>query len=351
VRLVDDLLEVSRITRGQVELRREHVRLDAAIRSAIETSEPVIRAGNHRLIVSFPNEPLLLDADPVRLAQIFGNLLNNAAKYSDKGGQIEIAVRRDGEDALVTIRDSGDGIAPEQLPKLFDIFTRGERSARRNQSGLGIGLALVRRLTEMHDGRVEASSEGLGKGSSFSVRLPLNLQQPAAPQAHGRDHASIENLSVLVVDDNKDAAESLAMLLRTAGAEIRVAHDGPTALSEFARSEPHVVLLDIGMPDMDGCEVARRLREISSTGRVSLVALTGWGQDEDRRRVREAGFDHHLVKPVDLASLQALLSSLPRDRRVAGAESALHEDAVDPAAEFEADRGQVAGGRESQPTM
>ncbi len=314
VRLVDDLLEVARITRGQVELRREHLRLDAAIHSAIETSEPLIRAGNHRLIVSLPDEPLMLDADPVRLAQIFGNLLNNAAKYSDKGGQIEIAARRDGDQALVTIRDSGDGIAPEQFAKLFQIFTRGERSARRNQSGLGIGLALVRRLTEMHGGRVEASSEGIGKGSCFSVRLPLNVRQVAAPKARGRDHSSIDSLSVLVVDDNQDAAESLAMLLRTAGAEVQVAHDGPAALAEFERSEPDVVLLDIGMPDMDGCEVARRLREISPAGRVSLVALTGWGQDEDRRRVREAGFDHHLVKPVDLASLQSLLTSLARAR-------------------------------------
>lgn len=310
VRLVDDLLEVSRITRGQVELRREHVRLDAAIHSAIETSEPVVRAGNHRLIVSLPDEPLLLDADPVRLAQIFGNLLNNAAKYSEKGGQIEIAARRDGDAALVTIRDSGDGIAPDQLAKLFQIFTRGARSAHRNQSGLGIGLALVRRLTEMHGGSVEAASEGVGKGSCFSVRLPLNIRQVAVPKMRGREHFSIESLGVLIVDDNRDAAESLAMLLRTAGAEVQVAHDGPTALAEFERSEPHVVLLDIGMPGMDGCEVARRLREISRPDRVVLVALTGWGQDEDRRRVREAGFDHHLVKPVDLASLQSLLTSL-----------------------------------------
>jgi PAS domain S-box-containing protein len=314
VRLVDDLLEVSRITRGQVELRREQLRLDAAIHSAIETSEPLIRAGNHRLIVSLPDEPLMLDADPVRLAQIFGNLLNNAAKYSDKGGQIEIAARRDGDAALVTIRDSGDGIPSEQFAKLFQIFTRGERSARRNQSGLGIGLALVRRLTEMHGGRVEASSEGIGKGSCFSVRLPLNVRQVAAPKARGRDPSTIDSLSVLVVDDNQDAAESLAMLLRTAGAAVHVAHDGPTAIAEFERSEPDVVLLDIGMPDMDGCEVARRLREISPADRVALVALTGWGQDEDRRRVREAGFDHHLVKPVDLASLQSLLTSLARAR-------------------------------------
>jgi PAS domain S-box-containing protein len=314
VRLVDDLLEVSRITRGQVELRREHVRLDAAINSAIETSEPLIRAGNHRLIVSLPDEPLLLDADPVRLAQIFANLLNNAAKYSDQGGQIEIAARRDGDDALVTIRDSGDGIAPEQLGKLFQIFTRGARSSRRNQSGLGIGLALVRRLTEMHGGRVEATSEGIGKGSCFSVRLPLNVRQVTVARAQRREHSSIASLSVLVVDDNRDAAQSLAMLLHTAGADVHVAHDGPAALAQFEHGEPDIVLLDIGMPDMDGYEVARRLREISRPERVAIVALTGWGQDEDRQRVRDAGFDHHLVKPVDLASLQALLTSLARSR-------------------------------------
>jgi CheY-like chemotaxis protein len=290
------------------------VRLDTAINSAIETSEPLIRAGHHRLIVSLPDEPLLLDADPVRLAQIFANLLNNAAKYSDKAGQIEIAARRDGDDALVTIRDSGDGIAPDQLAKLFEIFTRGARSARRNQSGLGIGLALVRRLTEMHGGRVAAHSEGIGKGSCFSVRLPLNVRRAAAPKAQRREHSSIASMGVLVVDDNRDAAESLAMLLRTAGAEVQVAHDGPSALAEFERCEPDIVLLDIGMPGMDGYEVARRLREVSRPERVAIVALTGWGQDEDRQRVRDAGFDHHLVKPIDLASLQALLTSLAQRR-------------------------------------
>jgi CheY-like chemotaxis protein len=314
VRLVDDLLEVSRITRGQVELRRELVRLDVAINSAIETSEPLIRAGNHRLVVSLPDEPLLLDADPVRLAQIFANLLNNAAKYSDKGGLIEITARREGHHALVTVRDSGDGIAPDQLNKLFQIFTRGERSSRRNQSGLGIGLALVRRLTEMHGGHVEATSEGLGKGSCFSVRLPLSSRGAATTSKQRCDAASIASLRVLVVDDNRDAAESLAMLLQTTGADVHIAHDGPTALAQFELREPHIVLLDIGMPDMDGYEVARRLREIPNPQRVAIVALTGWGQDQDRQRVRAAGFDHHLVKPVDLVSLQALLTSLAAAR-------------------------------------
>jgi PAS domain S-box-containing protein len=309
VRLVDDLLEVSRITRGEVELRRESVNLEAALRSALETSEPLIRAGNHRLTVSLPPEPLLLDADSVRLAQIFGNLLNNAAKYSEKGGEIHVDACRDGEDALVTIRDTGDGIAPAQLPKLFTIFTRGEHSAKRNQSGLGIGLALVRRLTEMHGGRVEAKSEGVGKGSCFSVRLPLNSRQKVAPIAGKAEHSRIESIGVLVVDDNRDAAESLGMLLRTVGAEVHVVHDGPAALAAFETFRPQVVLLDIGMPNMDGYEVARRLRALSRQRRVAIVAVTGWGQDEDRRRVREAGFDHHLVKPVELGSLQTLLAA------------------------------------------
>ncbi|HKS55776.1 MAG TPA: ATP-binding protein [Steroidobacteraceae bacterium] len=314
VRLVDDLLEVSRITRGLVELRREQVRLDVAINSAIETSEPLIRAGKHRLIVSMPDEPLILNADRVRLAQIFANLLNNAAKYSDKGGLIEVTARRDGGDALVTIRDSGDGIPPHKLGNLFQIFWRGAFSAQRNQSGLGIGLALVRRLTEMHGGRVEASSEGPGKGSCFSVRLPLNVRPVAAPKPERQQTGSIASLRVLVVDDNRDAAESLAMLLHTTGADVHVAHDGVSALDEFELREPDAVLLDIGMPGMDGYEVARRLREFSSPQRVAIIALTGWGQDEDRQRVRDAGFDHHLVKPVDLASLQTLLTSLARSR-------------------------------------
>jgi PAS domain S-box-containing protein len=311
VRLVDDLLEVSRITRGAVELRKERVRLDSVLRHALEASEPLIRARNHRVHLSIPPEPIVLMADPVRLAQVFGNLLNNAAKYSDERGEITIEARREAGEAVIAIRDAGDGIEPEQLPKLFQIFMRGERGARRNQSGLGIGLALVQRLTEMHGGGVEATSEGAGKGSCFTVRLPLSSEHQAAPQS-AAEHASqtIPALRVLVIDDNRDAAESLAMLLETMGAEVRVAHDGAHGLLEYEKFRPLVVLLDIGMPGMDGYEVARRLRALREAPRACIVALTGWGQDEDRRRVREAGFDHHLVKPADVADLQTLIAAI-----------------------------------------
>jgi PAS domain S-box-containing protein len=310
VRLVDDLLEVSRITRGNVELRTERVRLDVVLRNALEASEPLMRAHNHHLNVSIPEEPLVLLADPVRLAQVFGNLLNNAAKYSDDNGEIAIEARREGGEAVIAISDTGDGIEPAQLPKLFQIFMRGERSARRNQSGLGIGLALVQRLTEMHGGRVEAKSEGAGKGSCFTVRLPLSAVQQVLPSAGEHESETIPPLRILVIDDNRDAAASLAMLLETMGAEVRVAHDGVQGLTDFQQFHPLMVLLDIGMPGMDGYEVACRLRTLQGQPRACIVALTGWGQDEDRRRVREAGFDHHLVKPADIGELQTLITDI-----------------------------------------
>ncbi len=314
VRLVDDLLEVSRITRGEVELRKEAVRLDDALRAAVEASEPLIRAGGHRLSISIPQDPIVLDADPVRLAQIFGNLLNNAAKYSESGGAITIDARRESLEAVVVISDTGDGIEPEQLQNLFKIFARGNRSAKRNQSGLGIGLALVRQLAEMHGGRVDAHSDGPGKGSRFTVRLPLNDAQQVAESGRKQENAAVTPMRILVVDDNRDAAEALHILLTQVGAEVFVAHDGEGALAAFEVCNPRVVLLDIGMPDIDGYEVARRLRASPQAPRVSLIALTGWGQDEDRRRVREAGFDHHLVKPVDFTDLQTLIASIQADR-------------------------------------
>jgi PAS domain S-box-containing protein len=310
VRLVDDLLEVSRITRGAVELRKERVRLDLVLRNALEASEPLMRTRNHRVNVSIPQEPIVLMADPVRLAQVFGNLLNNAAKYSDENGQITIEARREAGEAVIAISDAGDGIEPDQLPKLFQIFMRGERSSLRNQSGLGIGLALVHRLTEMHGGRVEARSEGAGKGSCFTIRLPLSSVQQVATSAGEREGQTIPPLRILVIDDNRDAAASLAMLLETMGAEVCVAHDGAHGLVEYQKFRPLVVLLDIGMPGMDGYEVARRLRALQVQPRACIVALTGWGQDEDRRRVREAGFDHHLVKPADIDALQTLIAAI-----------------------------------------
>ncbi len=237
------------------------------------------------------------------------NLLNNAAKYSDSGGAITVEARRESLEAVVVISDQGDGIEPELLPQLFKIFARGNQSAKRNQSGLGIGLALVHRLTEMHGGRVEAESEGSGMGSRFTVRLPLSPAQQLNPEEIRLAIPIVAPARILVVDDNRDAAESLCMLLNQAGAEVRMAHDGPQALAVFETWRPHMVLLDIGMPGMDGYEVARRLRSSRQEPRASIVALTGWGQDEDRRRAREAGFDHHLIKPVDLEALQSLIAA------------------------------------------
>jgi CheY-like chemotaxis protein/two-component sensor histidine kinase len=315
VRLVDDLMELSRITRGNFELRKEPVRLEAALRGAIEACEPLILAGGHRLNLSLPGEPIVLDADPVRLAQIFGNLLNNAAKYSEDGGTISVEARREALEAVVTVSDTGDGIAREQMAQLFKMFYRGSHSARRNQSGLGIGLPLVRRLLEMHSGRIEVESEGRGKGSRFTVRLPLDPAQQLAPAAAEVKRPAVAPMTILVVDDNYDAAESMRMLLQEVGVEVRVAYDGPQALATFDACRPRMVLLDIGMPGMDGYEVARRLRASPHAPRASLVALTGWGQDEDRKRVREAGFDHHLVKPADLGTLQSLITSIQADGR------------------------------------
>ena len=313
VRLVDDLLEVSRITRGKIELRREIVDLAGVVRSAVESSKPLIDAGRHDLQVALPDAPLLLDADPVRLAQVIGNLLNNAAKYTARGGRIRLAARRSDDELVISVRDDGVGIPRDMLPKVFDLFTQVERTLSSAQGGLGIGLTLVRRIVELHGGRVEARSEGADAGSEFVVVLPL-----AKPRADGNGALQEDDPAfplmprrrVLVVDDNQDAAETLGMLLRVLGLDVHVANDGPAALAALRHQRPSVVLLDIGMPGMDGYEVAARIRAQSDLGDVVLIALTGWGQSDDRQRSRDAGFDHHLVKPVDLSTLQGLLQSL-----------------------------------------
>ncbi|HEY7241608.1 MAG TPA: ATP-binding protein [Burkholderiales bacterium] len=312
VRLVDDLLEVARISRGAFELRKERVEVAAIVRNAVETSEPLIREGRHDLSVGLPQEPLWLDGDPVRLAQILANLLNNAAKYTNAGGRISIKVKRDDNMAVVSVRDNGAGMTPETLAHAFDMFSRGAHS-----SGLGIGLALARRLAEMHGGTVAAASAGRGNGSEFTIRVPLAADQgaPTAPAAHSV--AAVPQTRILVVDDNRDAAESLGMILKFLGADVHIARDGAEAMKAVQAYGPAVVLLDIGMPGMDGYEVARQIRSHQRTHRPTLVALTGWGQEEDRRRACEAGFDHHLVKPADIAALQALLASLHGDAGVA----------------------------------
>jgi CheY-like chemotaxis protein len=318
-RLVDDLLDVSRITRGKIELRKERVELGAVVRGAVEATRPLVEKWGHALGVSLPSEPVYLDADPTRLAQVVSNMLNNAAKYTDHGGHIAVAVERRGAEVLIRVRDDGIGIPKDALSRIFEMFTQLPGSVERSQGGLGIGLTLVRRLVELHGGAVEALSEGAGRGSEFVVRLPLApapedpRQRPgdAGPPAPGR--------RILVVDDNRDAAESLGMLLGMVGHEVRVAHDGLEACAAAEEFRPDVVLLDLGLPKLSGYEVARRLREAEGGSDVLLVALTGWGQEEDRRRTREAGFDHHLTKPVELEQLRRLL---------AGAEA--HGEGADP---------------------
>jgi signal transduction histidine kinase/ActR/RegA family two-component response regulator len=311
VRLVDDLLEVSRITRGKIDLHYEEISVGTAIRAAIETSRPVIDAGRHVMTIDVPAKLPKVNGDGIRLAQVFANLLNNAAKYTDDGGRIHVAAWQDGDEVVVAIRDTGIGIPAEMLPRVFDMFTQVRRTSRRAQGGLGVGLTLVRSLIELHGGRVIARSEGLGKGSEFLVRLPVAKGDAAARSALESvpQRALLLHQRILVVDDNRDAADSLAMLLRLMGADVRVAYGGEDAVRGASSHCPAVMFVDIGMPDLDGYEVARRIRNDPGCTKASLVALTGWGQAEDRRRSSEAGFDHHLVKPVDLEVLEAVLHS------------------------------------------
>jgi PAS domain S-box-containing protein len=314
VRLVDDLLDVSRVMRGKVDLREERVDVAAAAARAVETAQPLIDARRHTLTVDVPAAPVWVEADPVRLAQVVGNLLTNAAKYTDVGGRITLAVEQAGGEAVVRVRDTGIGIAPDMLPRVFDLFVQADTTADRSHGGLGIGLTLVKRLVELHGGSVAAHSAGPARGSEFVVRLPLlaagdrRLPIDDGRSEVGNPQSAVGNRRrVLVVDDHADAADSLAMMLRAEGHDVRVARNGPDALAAVRASPPEVMLLDLGMPGMDGFEVARQVRNDGGQG-VLLVALTGWGQEEDRRRTRAAGFDHHLVKPADPAELRTLLA-------------------------------------------
>ena len=311
VRLVDDLMEVSRITRGHVSLRTEPTDVQAVLLAAIETSRPLIEEAAHRLDVSLPPEALRLNADPMRLAQVITNLLNNAARYTDKGGHIQLSARREGDEAVVSVRDNGRGISADMLPRVFDLFTQAAPGRQYAHGSLGIGLTIVRSLVELHGGRVEAHSDGLRRGSEFIVRLPLaGTARAAAGAGVEPAHHSHRN-RVLVVDDNRDAAESLGVLLALLGIETMTAHSGPAALEALDAFQPSVILLDLGMPGMDGYEVAQRVRQHPLGRRVTLVALTGWGLQVDKRRSEDVGFDQHLVKPVDLEVLRQVLDSLP----------------------------------------
>jgi len=339
IRLVDDLLDVSRISRGVMQLRREPVELETVMRHALETCRPLAEGRNHEVTVSLPEEPIRLNADPVRLVQVFTNLLNNACKYSEPGGRVWLTAEHHGDEVVVRVRDTGLGIPPDRLASIFGMFSQVDRSLERTQGGLGVGLTLVKRLVELHGGSVLAKSEGPGRGSEFVVRLPsLQTARESEPRARpqeekmrlfssaapaDRPHASGHPAGrrALVVDDNADSANSLAMLLKLSGHEAVTAHDGVEALEAAERFRPEVVFLDIGMPRLNGYDAARRIRQEAWGRGMMLVAMTGWGKEEDRRKSRDAGFDAHMVKPADLDELMRLMESLAPAVRRSGRES------------------------------
>jgi signal transduction histidine kinase/ActR/RegA family two-component response regulator len=318
-RLVDDLLDVSRIARGRVELKTELVELSEVVAKAIEMASPLLEQRAHQLEVDVARTGLLVDGDPIRLGQIVSNLMTNAAKYTPPGGRITVHAVRSGDDVELSVRDTGIGIAPEMLPRIFELFVQERQALDRSQGGLGIGLTIVRSLVTRHGGTVNVTSEGLGKGSHFLVTLPLSsrdrdtaelapLERPHAPTA-------VMTARILVVDDNEDGAEMLAAALESKGYVTRVAHDAPTALRIAVEFHPQIALLDIGLPVMDGYELASHLRDLPGMADLRLVALTGYGQESDRQRTRDAGFHDHLVKPVDLGAIMATLgaSGLPAE--------------------------------------
>ena len=312
-RLIDDLMDVSRITRGKLHLRTQRIELSEVIRAAVETSRPMLERSGHELTVTVPPERLYLHADPTRIAQALSNLLNNAAKYTEWGGRVWLTAERQGSDVVLGVRDTGIGIVAEMLPRIFDMFAQADRSLDRAQGGLGIGLTLVKRLVEMHGGSVQAQSEGPGKGSEFTIRLPLVIDPAATPLPVAPEAAAavpVLPLRILVVDDNRDAAATMAMVLRISGNDVRTVHDGREAVDEAREFRPDVAILDIGLPGGDGYAAARTIRREPWGAGVVLIAVTGWGQETDRERSKEAGFDHHLVKPVEPAALVTILSSL-----------------------------------------
>ncbi|HEX6124509.1 MAG TPA: ATP-binding protein [Pyrinomonadaceae bacterium] len=308
-RLIDDLLDVGRITRNKVELRKETVDIGDMIRQAIETARPLLEERGHRLSLELPPSPVYLDADPVRITQILANLLNNACKFTEPNGEIFLKVETSDTDVKVSIRDTGKGIPGDRLANVFEMFAQVDGSSGVNHSGLGIGLNLTKHLVELHGGVIEATSGGEGCGSTFTVRLPRTFPEvaPAESKKAVLDDSASAKLRVLIVDDNLDAAESLVMMMRLAGNEAEMAHDGGEAVERAKALHPDVILLDIGLPIMDGYEVCRTIRKEPWGGDVCIVALTGWGQDEDRRRTKEAGFDAHLVKPVDPVTLVEMI--------------------------------------------
>src|SRR5262245_14800298 len=324
-RLIDDLLDISRITRNTLELRREPVELAGVIATAVETAHPHMKREGHELFVSIPSEPIYLAADSVRLAQVFSNLLDNAAKYSNAegGGKIWLTAVQDGACAIVRVKDIGIGIAPEMLPRVFDMFTQVGRSIRQSEGGLGIGLSLAKRLVEMHGGNIEVSSEGLGKGSEFIVRIPLGQtskeESTAAADVSAAAEQQVSQRRILIADDNPDVVETFEVMLQTLGYEVQTALDGVEALEKAEQFQPHTIVLDIGMPKLDGYETARRIRQRPWGTDVVLVAVTGWGNENDKLKSADAGFNMHLVKPIDAT---ALLNYLNNKESKSGQESA-----------------------------
>jgi len=310
-RLVDDLLDVARITRGTIELRRERIDIADVLKAAVEASGALIERGRHQLRVTPPVEPLHVEGDATRLTQIISNLLDNAAKYTDPGGRIWLTAEREGDEVVIQVKDSGIGIAPDVLPRIFDMFTQSALPLERAQGGLGVGLALVERLVQLHGGTVSAFSGGEGKGSEFTIRLPLvQAHRQAAPESRAAAAPAPErHCRILVVDDNQDSADSLGMLLHMLGHEVKTANDGEKALVAAAEFRPDVAILDIGLPKMNGYDLAKEIRELPWARNLVLVALTGWGQEEHRKRSAESGFNHHLTKPVELDMLQEILAA------------------------------------------
>lgn len=309
IRLIDDLIEVSRITTGKLELRKERLDLLVVLRGAIEAMDPVMRARGHVLTSRIPAAPVWVEADAARLTQVFGNLLGNAAKYTDSGGRIGVGVVVEGEQVAVLVSDNGMGIDPSMHQAIFEMFMQVDQSLERGRAGLGVGLTLARQLVALHGGTLEVSSGGLGQGAQFTVHLPLS-NRPVGPALAPEELAALdpgEPLDVLVADDNVDFAHSLSTMLESLGHRVRVVHDGPAAIDAALSAPPDVGLFDIGMPGLNGYGVARRLRDDPAARRMVMVAITGWGQQSDKARAREAGFDHHLVKPVTLAQLLPML--------------------------------------------
>ncbi len=309
--LLDDLLDISRVTRGTLALRMQSTDLSTVIEAAVETARPTIDSKRHILTVDMPPEPIRFVADPLRVSQVLSNLLTNAAKYTDPEGQIHVTARCESDQVVIRVKDSGIGISATALPRVFNMFSQVHSTTDRSEGGLGIGLALAQGLIELHGGTIEAHSAGLGCGSEFTVRLPRRAasELPAGLLEPGTLSPGVVCRRILIADDNRDSAETLAALLRMDGHEVTSVHDGPVALSVFGEMKPDVVLLDIGMPGLTGYEVARRMRQTPMGASVRLIAITGWGQDVDKERAQAAGFDLHLTKPVDPHRLAELLRS------------------------------------------